>query len=718
MKRIVAVGLVAACLLAQAGARAEDPWADSVLQFAQGPGAPAGFSDAQRAVGPPRGGTVAAPNNGASVSLGGQNGRLVLAFLTPVTDDPANPLGLDCIVFSNAFWVGGNPLLKFQEPALIEIAEDVNANGLADDPWYLIPGSRMFGLDPFPWRGEPDGQTNSPAQPNVMAGHIQNPYLFDAEPANDQSEYNWGYAEMTPAVQPYLDNFVRPDNPLATGLSPGSGGGDAFDMAWAADAQGNPANLSRFHFLRLTSFIARNYGVVGVASPEIDAVADVAPDIDADADGILDEYETRVAGTDPARPENTVLPLEIPPHAGGSPPGTLLGTAAHASGTLLRLYAAGTRTDGNRAFNCTVDLLPVAAPNAAIPEPGFLRSGCAFEARSDVADFTASGIQAAEVVLRYQSGDIAGLDEEQLQPYVYRDGAYTAQGIESVQVNAAANQVKFRAASPGLFVLAGPPGAGDTGSAEGPQGEIVLTATPPEGVAAGPGHSVQIASGVILDHTSQPVADGTLVTVASSRGLVTTTDVEGNLPGVQVATLSGVATFTVDAPQQAGAAIFSAASVAGAAYGELLYAFHPGAPGQGPVWRLQEPHGEAPVTFEMDSEPVRDQFGNIVRDGVLLTLEITGDAAFVSMDAEPEQPGFQVRVSGGTLNITVECPFPDSEFILAMYAAPGGAWLGEDMHSPADYVRLPLGCPWPLWASLLAAGLWARRRQVRRAARS
>ncbi len=107
MRRLAAVGLLVVSLFGVfVPAQAEDPWADAVSQFLQGPTPPAGFNDAQRAVGAPRGGMLSAPNNGACVSLGGQNGQLTLKFNTAVTDDPSNALGLDCIVFSNAFWVG------------------------------------------------------------------------------------------------------------------------------------------------------------------------------------------------------------------------------------------------------------------------------------------------------------------------------------------------------------------------------------------------------------------------------------------------------------------------------------------------------------------------------------------------------------------------------------------------------------------------------------
>jgi hypothetical protein len=426
-------------------AAVDDPWADQVVEYHPGPNAL--LTDPAKAVGTPQGGGPSTPNNAGVVSLGGPGGYIVLKFNTPVTDDPDNPMGLDCIVYSNAFWVGGNPQVKFQEPAIIEISEDVNGNGIPDDPWYLIPGSRDFPYVPFPAVSEPPGQSNSDSAPYLLAGSIRNPNLFDANLSNDNTEYNWGYAEMNPTLSPYLDNYVRPDDPQTVGMTRRCGGGDAFDIAWAVDAQGHPAGIKQFHFIRLTAFISRTFGALGTASPEIEAVAAVARAIDSDDDGILDDYEIRVAGADPFRRGSTILALEIPPIEGGSPPGTLLGVAEDSRGTKLRLYADQQRTDEDRAYSVKVDILEPPEPGAPLPAPNLIKSGCVREIVSSEMDFVAAGIQPAEVVIHYRPEDIAGLDEAGLEPYLSGGGAYTQSGISDVQVNPAALR---RSVSPGL----------------------------------------------------------------------------------------------------------------------------------------------------------------------------------------------------------------------------------------------------------------------------
>ena len=82
---------------------------------------------------------------------------------------------------------------------------------------------------------------------------------------------------------PPEDFYTVPDDPFEVGITPGSGGGDAFDVAWAIDpASGQSAELDGFDFIRITNGV--NYVVEGLGeiSPEIGGVADVAPGLMGD----------------------------------------------------------------------------------------------------------------------------------------------------------------------------------------------------------------------------------------------------------------------------------------------------------------------------------------------------------------------------------------------------------------------------------------------------
>lgn len=303
-----------------AAARAD--FAASVVAYAPAPGQfvnNALYNDPTRALGAPvGGGTFSPPESQKVVTLGGFGGSIVLRFNQTVLDDPCNPFGLDCVVFSNAYWVGNNPNRRFAEAAVIEIARDANGNGLADDPWYVIPGSHIpsalatppnTALESQAW--DNNAGTSTPpanlawypggAPASFTTATFGLPALFDVQVLQNPlglsatREGIWGYADCSPTLllgDTNADNMVdapsltaaefytSPDNPRAVGVTNGSGGGDAFDIAWAVNpATGHPPSppLDGFDFIRITNGVNFIAGPLGELSPEIAAVSDVRP---------------------------------------------------------------------------------------------------------------------------------------------------------------------------------------------------------------------------------------------------------------------------------------------------------------------------------------------------------------------------------------------------------------------------------------------------------
>jgi len=323
-------------------ALAATPFAWRVLLYEPAPGQfvnnPA-FNDPSRALGPPVGGGTVAPDNSSLVTLGGFGGRIVLGFDHTILDDPRNKGGLDFIVFSNALWAGGDPTRRAAEPAVVEVSLDVNGDGAPNDPWYVIPGSSL--PDPPAQALASQSWDDDPATPTPPANLAWWPVGFShsstgffmtttfALPAafdplvlehpdgpTATVEAHFGYAELSPTLllgdrsgasggagdnslaDPEDDPAIAPeqfytvpDDPLTVGIDPGSGGGDAFDIAWAVDpVTGAPANLPGVDFIRITSGVTALRGAFGEASPEIDAVADAAPAThiaDLDGDGAV-----------------------------------------------------------------------------------------------------------------------------------------------------------------------------------------------------------------------------------------------------------------------------------------------------------------------------------------------------------------------------------------------------------------------------------------------
>ncbi len=310
------------------------PFATRMIDYSPAPGQfvnnPA-FNDPNQALGPPVGGGTISPNNSGLVSLGGFGGSITLAFAVPVLDDPRNTMGLDFIVFGNAFWPGADPNARWAEAAIIEISLDVNNNGAADDPWYLIPGSHLTPPITFitkHWDNDPGTPTppaniawypaGAPGEMTTSAPRL--PAVFESfvllNPRTDGRETYFGYADLSPTLilgdmtgatgapgenstadpedNPAIDPaifYTFPDNPFTVGVDPGAGGGDAFDIAWAIDpTTGAPANLPGFHFIRITNAVDA-VGPLGEVSSEIDAVARVrneAATADLNNDGTVD----------------------------------------------------------------------------------------------------------------------------------------------------------------------------------------------------------------------------------------------------------------------------------------------------------------------------------------------------------------------------------------------------------------------------------------------
>ncbi len=303
-----------------------------MLEYAPAPGQfinnPA-FNDPTAALGPPLGSGTAAPNNESVVSLGGFGGSITLGFDQTVMDHPHNPFGLDAIVFGNAFYPGGDPARRFAEAGIIEISRDVNGNGLPDDPWYVIRGSSLPQVPGAgytqPWDNDP-GSSIPPANvgwypdpwfyPDIGPSYQTTGYLlpaaFHAVPLMNPGgvtapQAYYGYADLSPTLvlgdlnadntvdDPSLtpeEFYTRPDNPFVVGILPGSGGGDAFDIAWAVDPMtGHPANLDGFDFIRIRTGVNTQSGILGEISTEVNAVAAVTPTphaYDLNADGELD----------------------------------------------------------------------------------------------------------------------------------------------------------------------------------------------------------------------------------------------------------------------------------------------------------------------------------------------------------------------------------------------------------------------------------------------
>ncbi len=178
----------------------------------------------------------------------GAGGSLVLRFDTPITDDPNNPFGIDLLIFGNALLVDGNPQDGVCPPTAQLIAEggtiDLSTDGVN---WVAVPGIDADGL--FPTAGWLD--VTDPYA--TTAGTVESNFLLPVNPAITTSDFN------------------SQSNDAILLLYRGSGGGAGVDIG--------PLGLESVSFVR----ISNTPGAIN--TPEIDAVADVAPRKPGDVTG-------------------------------------------------------------------------------------------------------------------------------------------------------------------------------------------------------------------------------------------------------------------------------------------------------------------------------------------------------------------------------------------------------------------------------------------------
>jgi hypothetical protein len=236
---------------------ADSPFATAVVSYAPGFGAVAGFTNPAVALGAPERFTgeglfpqavtpfqpAYRPNEVVSI---GVNGHLTLAFGRDVLDDPRNPFGIDLIVFGNAFFTDGS----FGLGIVAGLAAEGGSIAVSEDGvhWVTAKGRAADGL--FPTMGYLDAAPFSTAP-----GFVESDFLRPVDPSIG------------------LDSLVGLPYEELVAIYDGSGGGTGIDLA--------ELGLVRARFVRISGPTASG------TSPEIDAVADVAPvgvagDIDGD----------------------------------------------------------------------------------------------------------------------------------------------------------------------------------------------------------------------------------------------------------------------------------------------------------------------------------------------------------------------------------------------------------------------------------------------------
>lgn len=213
---------------------------------------------------------------GQMITLGGFGGYITVGFDTPVH----NLEGPD-------FRIDGNSIINGAEPAVVWVSVDANKNSLPDDPWYEIYGSEQKEGRSTPgytirygkpladdgdsdWIGS-DNRTGSikhnkfHTQPYYPQWYDNDTVTFTATLLQDNMSYdgkNW----VMPAFEyGYVDNWPNSDT------------NSAFDIDWAVNPDGTPAQLEQIDFIKIQNAVIGWNTLTGEQSTEVSSITNLNP---------------------------------------------------------------------------------------------------------------------------------------------------------------------------------------------------------------------------------------------------------------------------------------------------------------------------------------------------------------------------------------------------------------------------------------------------------
>lgn len=209
--------------------------------------------------------------SGNMITLGGFGGYITAGFNATVQ----NQDGPDFRIDGNAY--NGNA-----EPGVVWVSSDANGNGLPDDTWYEIWGSEQkegratlgYAITyskpaaddgNSEWTGS-DSRTGSilhnsfHSQPYYPQWYEGNSVSFTATLLPDNVTYENGIYVMSSFGYGYVDNL------------PNSPENSQFDIDWAVNSDGTPANLQSIDFIKIQNGVIGCNSTTGELSTEVSTI--------------------------------------------------------------------------------------------------------------------------------------------------------------------------------------------------------------------------------------------------------------------------------------------------------------------------------------------------------------------------------------------------------------------------------------------------------------
>jgi hypothetical protein len=197
-------------------------FANGVVSYNPGSGFSPNFTNSNAALGAPASGTgispFAPPFSTSQIVSIGAGGSLTLQFNTPILNNPADPYGIDMMIFGNSFFVvtSGSGSSAITSGAIFTSTVSTRVEVSTDrSTWFTLDP----GLAPNVGTYFPTDGTGNPFVP--------------VNPAFTSADFNGLNL-----------SGIR-------SLYGGSAGGAGFDLSWARDGNGNSVDLQSASFLRI-----------------------------------------------------------------------------------------------------------------------------------------------------------------------------------------------------------------------------------------------------------------------------------------------------------------------------------------------------------------------------------------------------------------------------------------------------------------------------------
>ncbi|MCI8387260.1 MAG: DUF4430 domain-containing protein [Clostridiales bacterium] len=259
-----------------------------------------------------KGMTLTAPPNNWMLgqTVGNFGGYMTYQLSTPLKNDPANPYGIDFIVYGN-----GQGSTGYVEPASVWVAQDKDGDG-QPDKWYELAGSAFFDATTV-WNYEVtyskgENNTTDYKTSDGYAGHFNYEYpdiskygalgaavghesvTVRATKLDENMIPRFGYGDVHSNDEGDIETPLNPydgTNPMFADFGVPLEGyvrGDSMDISWAVDEEGNPVALDEITFIRLNNARFVLHSAFGEQSAEICAVVPLYGNEGKEAVGVTD----------------------------------------------------------------------------------------------------------------------------------------------------------------------------------------------------------------------------------------------------------------------------------------------------------------------------------------------------------------------------------------------------------------------------------------------